>query len=128
MSADHWKCLRQYEFRSTLITWLTVVAVRYFQNKTASEQTKTTQTTPLYSEAQNVPDHHDIIDELSRLELYEAIEKLPKPRERMALLGELAGKKAELIAEEMGCTVAAVYNLVKKAKMTLKKNMKGVEK
>ena len=65
---------------------------------------------------------------MSRVELYEAIDKLPKSRERMALLGELAGKKAETIAEELGCTVAAVYNLTKKARKTLKKRMKGKEK
>jgi DNA-directed RNA polymerase specialized sigma subunit len=37
----------------------------------------------------------------------------------------LAGKKAETIAEELGITVMAVYNLTKKAKMALKKRMKG---
>ena len=72
-----------------------------------------------------IPDDFDIIDELSRVELYEAINQLPKHRERLALLGMLAGKKVETIAEELGITVMAVYNLTKKAKMALKKRMKG---
>ena len=37
-------------------------------------------------------------------------------------------KSAETIAEEMNCSVAAVYNLTKKARMAVKKTMKGKEK
>lgn len=129
LSADNWRRLRQFEFRSELNTWLTVVAIRFFRQKKASTQTKTEDLdTPLIKKVSQIPDDFDIFDELSRVELYEAIDKLPKPRERMALLGELAGKKAETIAEELGCTVAAVYNLTKKARKTLKKRMKGKEK
>ena len=115
LSADDWRRLRQFEFRSELNTWLTVVAIRYFSKKKDSMQTKTEDLDPLLMKRDNqIP-----------LELYEAIDKLPQHRERMALLGELAGKKAETIAEELGCTVTAVYNLTKKAKLALKKRMKG---
>ena len=62
---------------------------------------------------------------MSRVELYEAIDRLKKPRERLALLGELTGKNVEVIAEELGCTVTAVYNLTKKARKAVKKMMKG---
>lgn len=127
LSADNWRRLRQFEFRSELNTWLTVVAIRFFSQKRASMQTKTEDLDAplLIKKVSQIPDDFDIFDEMSRVELYEAIDKLPKPRERMALLGELAGKKAETIAEELGCTVAAVYNLTKKARKTLKKRMKG---
>lgn len=126
LSADDWHRLRQFEFRSELNTWLTVVAIRFFSQKKASMQTKTEDLdAPLIKKVSQIPDDFDLFDEMSRVELYEAIDKLPKPRERMALLGELAGKKAETIAEELGCTVAAVYNLTKKARKTLKKRMKG---
>ena len=47
-----------------------------------------------------------------------------KPRERYALLCDLAGKSADEIANDMGCTVSAVYNLTKKARMELKTIMK----
>ncbi len=129
LSADNWRRLRQFEFRSELNTWLTVVAIRFFGQKKASLQTKTEEfDAPLIEKVGQIPDDFDLFDEISRVELYEAIDKLPKSRERMALLGELAGKKAETIAEEMGCTVAAVYNLTKKARKTLKKRLKGKEK
>ena len=38
---------------------------------------------------------------------------------------KMAGKSADKVAGEMGCSVMAVYNLIKKAKKALKKIMKG---
>lgn len=123
-----WERLRQFEFKSGLNTWLTVVAVRYFKKKRIS-QTKLVAIDPqLIVETQkNEADDYDIIREMSRLELYKAIDRLSKPRERYALLADLAGKRAEDIALEMGCTVAAVYNLTKKARLELKSIMKERE-
>ncbi len=129
LSDDDWRRLRQFEFRSELNTWLTVVAIRFFRKKKTSMETKTkTLDAPINDEIHHIPDDYDILDEMSRVELYEAIDKLPKQRERMALLGQLAGKSAETIAEEMDCSVAAVYNLTKKARMAVEKMMKGKEK
>lgn len=129
LSADNWRRLRQFEFRSELSTWLTVVAIRYFNQKKDEIQTNLGNLEEsLMKEVRQIPDDFDLFDEMSRVELYEAIDKLPKSRERMAILGELAGKNAETISEELGCTVAAVYNLTKKARKTLKKRMKGKEK
>lgn len=126
LHADDWRRLRQFEFRSELNTWLTVVAIRFFNQKKATLQTKTEDLNPpLIKMASQIPDDFDILDEMSKMELYEAIDNLPKPRERFALLGVLAGKETETIASELGCTVAAVYNLTKKAKLALKKMMKG---
>jgi len=126
LSADNWRRLRQFSFRSELNTWLMVVAIRYFNQKITTFQTNTTGfDAPLNSSVNQIPDDFDLFEQLSKVELYEAIESLPKPRERFVLLGELAGKKAETIAEELGCSVMAVYNLTKKAKMALKKKMKG---
>lgn len=123
---DDWKRLRQFEFRSGLNTWLTIVAIRFFNAKKSLAQTnnKALDSLPMDS-AVNVADDFDVYHEMSRLELYDAINRLSKPRERLALLGELMGKSAENIAEELDCTVAAVYNLTKKARKAVKKMMKG---
>lgn len=122
---NDWETLRKFEFKSGLNTWLTVLAVRFFK-KIKISQTKLVAIDPqLIVETQkNEADDYDIIHEMSRLELYKAIDRLSKPRERYALLAELTGKRAEDIAEEMGCTVAAVYNLTKKARLELKSIMK----
>ena len=125
---DDWKRLRQFGFRSALNTWLTIVAIRFFNAKTSMMQTHTMALDPqLMHKAENEADDFDLFHEMSRVELYEAIDRLPKPRERLALLGELTGKSAETIAKELGCTVAAVYNLTKKAKNAVKMMMKGNE-
>ena len=126
LSAEDWRRLRQFEFRSELDTWLTVVAIRFFNQKKSLLRTNSVDLPSLLEkEAGEIPDDYDILDEMSKVELYEAIEKLPKTRERFALLGVLAGKSAGIIAKELGCTVTAVYNLTKKARMALKKRMKG---
>ena len=125
LSEDDWKRLRQFEFKSGLNTWLTVVAVRFFRKMHLS-QTKLVVVEPqLIVETQkNVADDYDIMHEMSRMELYKAIDRLSKPRERYALLADLTGKSAEEIAADMGCTVSAVYNLTKKARMELKTLLK----
>ena len=124
LSENDWNRLRKFEFKANLNTWLTVVAIRFFKKMRIS-QTKLVVIDPqLIVETQkNETDDYDIINEMSRLELYQAIDKLSKPRERYALLADLTGKRAEDIAAEMGCTVAAVYNLTKKARLELKSIM-----
>lgn len=124
LKEDDWARLRKFEFKACLNTWLTVVALRFFKKNRIS-QTKIIPIDPLLvvETQKNETDDYDIINEMSRLELYQAIDKLSKPRERYALLADLTGKRAEDIAVEMGCTVAAVYNLTKKARLELKKIM-----
>ncbi|MCR5014330.1 MAG: sigma-70 family RNA polymerase sigma factor [Bacteroidales bacterium] len=126
LSEDDWRRLRQFEFKSALNTWLTIVAVRYFKGKISDVRTKTVElTSQIENDIESVQADNDPLQELSKLELYESIEQLPKPRERFALLGMLTGKSAEVIAKELGCTVMAVYNLTKKARQALQKKMKG---
>ena len=128
LSENDWSRLRQFEFKSALNTWLTVIAVRFFRKKRIS-QTKLVAVEPqLIVETQkNEADDYDVFHEMSRLELYKAIDRLSKPRERYALLADLTGKSADDIAEEMGCTVSAVYNLTKKARMELRTLLKEKE-
>lgn len=129
LSEDDWRRLRQFEFRSELNTWLSVVAIRFFFEKKLFFLTNTEQLDALINEdGDDIPDEYDFLDDISKIELYRVIETLPKPRERLALLGTLAGKKAEVIAEELGCTVIAVYNLIKRAKMAVKQKLKGKDR
>ena len=126
LSQNEWERLRKFEFKASLFTWLTVLAVRFFKKKQIS-QTKLIAIDPqlIVETRKSEPDDFDIVREMTRLELYKAIDKLSKPRERYALLAELTGKSADAIAKDMGCTVSAVYNLTKKARMELKTMMKG---
>ena len=125
LKENDWAKLRQFEFKSTLNTWLTVVAVRYFQKK-RQIQTKNTPVEPLIIEEtlKGEADDYSVEDEMSRMELYKAIDRIDKPRERYALLADLSGKSADEIASDMQCTVSAVYNLTKKARLKLKQLLK----
>lgn len=128
LSENDWSRLRKFEFKSSLNTWLTVIAVRFYRKRQANQTRMLVIEPQLIEEAKkNEVDDYDLFHEMSRLELYKAIDKLSKPRERYALLAELTGKSAEEIAAEMGCTVAAVYNLTKKARMELKTLLKDKE-
>lgn len=128
LSENDWNNLRKFEFRASLNTWLTVVAQRFFKKKHQS-QTKLVAVDPqLIEEVQkNQADDFDIQHEMNLLDLYKAINRLSKPRERYALLASLTGKSAEDIAKDLGCTVSAVYNLIKKAKMELRTLLKDKE-
>lgn len=125
ISENDWEKLRKFEFRSGLNTYLTVLAVRFFK-KIKISQTKIVPIDPqLIVETQKSnPDDFNIENEMSRMEMYKAIDSLSKPRERYALLAELNGMSADEIALDMGCTVSAVYNLTKKARMELKNKLK----
>lgn len=128
LRTDDWRRLRQFEFRSELNTWLTVVAIRFFNEKKTALQTGIGEDKVQTLDAvEQIADDYDPYNEITRVELYKAVDSLPKPRERMALLGELAGKRAETIAAELGLTVSAVYKLIKKAKLAVAKIMKGNE-
>jgi len=129
LSENDWAHLRIFGFKSSLNTWLTVVALRFFRKK-QKIQTKTVLVEPqlIVETLKDEADDHDVLKEMTRLELYGAIDQLSKPRERYALLAELTGKNAEDIAKEMDCTVSAVYNLTKKARMELKTLLKEKER
>ena len=124
LSENEWNRLRKFEFKASLNTWLTVIALRFFKKMRIS-QTKLVVLDPqlIVETRKDETDDYDIIDEMSRIDLYQAIDRLSKPRERYALLSDLTGKRAEDTALEMGCTVAAVYNLTKKARAELKSIM-----
>lgn len=126
VSKNNWEALRDFEFRSSLNTYLTHIAAKYFLKKIAS-QTKLVAMEPQLLVETLIADDFDVFKEMSRLELYKAIERLSKPRERFAILASLSGKSAEEIAGDLNCTVLAVYNLIKKAKIELRTILKERE-
>lgn len=128
VSKKNWEALRAFEFRSSLNTYLTQIAVKFFLKKRAS-QTKLVVVEPqlMVETLKNETDDFDVFKEMSHLELYKAIERLSNPRERCTMFAVLAGKSAKEIAEDLNCTVIAVYDLIKKAKKELKKLLKDKE-
>jgi len=128
LSDNDWSRLRKFEFKAKLTTWMSAVASRFFRKKRAS-QTKLVPIDPqlIVAVLMNEPDDFDLFNKISKDELMDAIDHLSNPREKQAIRLALTGKSAEEIAVEMDCTVSAVYNLIKKAKIELKTLLKDKE-
>ena len=118
LQSDNWSKLRTFEWKSSLSTWLTVVATRFFIKK-KQELTKTDDFQVL-----NIEDFTDILKiesslPLTRSELYDAIHKMRNPKHKWVLLSELMGYSTEEMAREMNTTVINIYNYRKRAKIEL---------
>lgn len=118
LQADNWSKLKTFEWKSSLSTWLTVVASRFFVKK-KQELTKFDSEKVL-----NIDDFTNVLKTestlpITRADLYDAIRKLHNPKYRWVLLSELLGYKPEEMAREMNTTVINIYNYKKRAKIEL---------
>jgi hypothetical protein len=99
LQADDWRKLRLFDYRSRLVTWLLVVATRFFQEK----QTKMIEKEP----AANCRDETN-----QQLDVENLINKLPNERYRFVLSKLiLEGDEPQEVADEMGITVDSLYNV-----------------
>lgn len=125
LSEKNWHKLRMFDYRSKLITWLTVVAVRYYRKKmagvidTQSADTLIYQTNHCESPIDSLESYMDIHDGLSRM---------PNSRYRMVIQQlDLYEVKPEELANEMNITTANLYNIHRRALQQLKVVMLGKE-
>lgn len=118
LQSDDWSKLKTFEWKSSLSTWLTVVATRFFIKK-KQELTKMDDFMVL-----NIENFTNILktesnSPLTRSELYDAIHKMRNPKYKWVLLSELMGYSTEEMAQEMNTTVMNIYNYKKRAKIEL---------
>ncbi len=127
MKDDSYK-LRQFEYRSTLMQWLKIIAIRHFIRK-----------------------RDEMIEDVSKESLYEEYDDQPDTSERRVtarmdlerLLGLMNNKRyvyiiqkmlleevqPELLANRMGITTANLYNIKKRAMTALTRvALKDIEK
>ena len=118
MAKDDWQVFRKFQYRSSLMTYVSVVAVRFFQKKRAalidSEQ----------MEELNDKMRHGYNWDLSieqRIDIREALKKMPNERYRKVIeLLYLKDVHPELLAEEMNVTVDNLYNIHRRALVQLR--------
>lgn len=115
---DDWYKVRQFDFRSKLITWVSVVAIRFFQKKRAlmidSDSIET-----LY--AQNVFWQDSYIGHDRRMDVRKAIDRMPNERYRFVIIElELKEREPEELAKEMNITIDNLYNIRRRARLQLK--------
>lgn len=118
IAADNWKKVRQFDFRSKLMTWIGVVAVRFFQKRREaliennSREAQIEQTT-------NFKYYSMPIDET--IDVRQAINRMPNARYRSVVVKlDLQDELPEKLAAEMGISVDNLYNVHRRALLQLK--------
>lgn len=109
LQSDNWYNLRQFDFRSKLTTWLTVVAVRFFQKRKGVLMDYRNQSAPIKEEEKVF----DFLPELiSKMDVWNAIRKMNNERYRQVLVDlELKDLDPKVLAREMNVTVENLYNI-----------------
>lgn len=113
-----WYKIRQFDFRSKLATWVSVVAVRFFRKvrmqmiENISIETLNNQES-IYKDA--------LENEEKYIVLYRAIQQMPNIRYREVIVElELNQRKPEEVAKQMNITVDNLYNIRRRARLQLK--------
>jgi len=125
LSEKDWHKLRMFDFRSKLITWLTVVAVRYYRKKMAGVIDMQSVDTLI-----NQANHTDvsIVSLESHIDIHNGLLRMPNPRYRMVIQKlDLFKVEPEELAKEMNITTANLYNIHRRALQQLKVVMCGKE-
>lgn len=118
LANDNWKKIRQFDFRSKLITWASVVALRFFQKKRKELIGKELITT-LNDKMGLSQNHIKSIDQ--RMDLHSMLIKMPNKRYRKVIeVLDLQDIRPEILAEEMGVTVDNLYNIHRRALVQLR--------
>ena len=115
---NDWHKVRQFDFRSKLTTWVSVVAVRFFQKV----RMQMIETTPIDTLNNQESIYKDALEnEKTYMALYRAIQQMPNPRYKEVIIElELNQRKPEIVAKLMNITVDNLYNIRRRARLQLK--------
>ena len=118
LQADNWYKVRQFDFRSKLTTWASVVAIRYFQKKREELIESGSVDTP--NRMKDIGFSSSIsIDR--RIDIKEAMNKMTNERYRKVIeMLDLRDVTPESLAEEMNVTVDNLYNIHRRALLQLR--------
>ena len=118
IAQDNWYKLRQFEYRSSLLTYITVIAVRFFQRKRAELIDSSLGDALLEKHHQTMNTSFSVE---RRIDIEQALERMPNERYRKVIVAlDLQEMRPEHLAEEMGVTVDNLYNIHRRALLQLK--------
>jgi len=114
-----WYKLRQFDFKSKLTTWLSVVAIRFFQKKRNLLIENESTEALLNSAGEEVCESKEAV--LSDPEkVHKAISLMTNERYKKVInLLDIQGESPEAIANQLGVTVANLYNIRHRAHQQL---------
>lgn len=118
LAKDDWYKIRQFHFRSSLMTWIRVVATRFFQKKREELMEKSS---PVSLSDKMWQDHSAGITIDKRIDIRAALQQMPNSRYRKVIeVLDLQDVRPELLAEEMNITVDNLYNIHRRALVQLR--------
>lgn len=110
LQENNWHKLRQFDFRSKLTTWLSVVAVRFFikkRNLLIESDEKNTLIDQIKESG-----YDPVKDMFIKMDVRHALERMPNARYREVLYEWfINGMEPEELADRMNITLANLYNL-----------------
>lgn len=118
LANNDWTKVRKFDFRSSFYTWLSVVAVRFFQKKRDSLlEIALPETLISYMREEK----EGLTKDYDSFELKSAIKNISNPRYRDVITQlDLEDKEQKNVAESLGITVANLYNLHRRALISLR--------
>ena len=119
LQENDWHKVRQFDFRSKLTTWVSVVATRYFIKK-RNLVIENHELNPLKENG-----YDPLKEMLIKMDIHNALERMPNKR-YSELLRDLYinDMEAEKVAEKMNVTIANFYNLKHRAIQQITQIMK----
>lgn len=114
LAKDDWYKVRQFDYRSKLMTWLSVVAIRYFQ-KIREELIENPGEDPLKKKKRE-RGHTPGASIDTRMDIRTALGKMKNERYRMVIEQlDLRDVSPETLANNMNITVDNLYNIHRRA-------------
>lgn len=118
LSANNWRKLAQFDFRSSLMTWMSVVAIRFFQKKRI-ELIESQSSEALIN--QNAMTNSPIESLDQKIDIMDAINKMKNARYRYAIIAlDIEDRQPDEVAKEMAISVDNLYNLHRRALVQLR--------
>lgn len=118
MANNDWAVIRKFQFRSSLMTYISVVAVRFFQKKRIA-LIDSMPTEELNDKIKQIYNSGFTIEQ--RMDIYSALQKMPNVRYRQVIeVLDLKDVQPEKLAKEMNVTVDNLYNIHRRALVQLR--------
>ena len=116
---DNWCRIRKFYFRSTLTTWMSIVAVRFFQNK-RNELIGNGTSSALINKVE--PGDDPIEKIIAEMDVDILLHMMPNKRYRNIIKSLIIDDcEPQQVADQMGITVDNLYNLRRRALQQLGK-------
>lgn len=120
LSENNWAKIHSFDNRSKLVTWISIVAVRFslkIKNKLIVSDDYYTLNA---KELKNISENSLLNSFIANIDLYYAINKLKNPRDRFIIMAlEIEGQSIEEVAKSLNITIENLYNVRKRAKEKL---------